>query len=80
MVRASFPLNGLTATTPVAWTIVSAPVVVDVVVGSPAERAGLAPGDEIVALNGQVPRDIIEWRFLADEAELEIQYRPGGLV
>jgi putative radical SAM enzyme (TIGR03279 family) len=58
---------------------VSAPVVVDVVVGSPAEQAGLAPGDEIVALNGQVPRDIIEWRFLADEAELEIDYRRGGL-
>jgi putative radical SAM enzyme (TIGR03279 family) len=58
---------------------VSAPVVVDVVVGSPAEQAGLAPGDEIVALNGQVPRDIIEWRFLADEAELEVEYRRGGL-
>jgi NifB/MoaA-like Fe-S oxidoreductase len=26
-----------------------------------------------------VPRDVIEWRFLVDEADLEIDYRRGGL-
>jgi putative radical SAM enzyme (TIGR03279 family) len=58
---------------------VSAPVVVSVAAGSAAEAAGLCAGDEIVALNGQVPRDIIEWRFLVDEPELEIELRRGGL-
>jgi predicted metalloprotease with PDZ domain len=43
-------------------------VVVSIAAGSAAEAAGLCAGDEIVALNGQVPRDIIEWRYLVDEA------------
>ena len=30
-------------------------------------------------LNGQVPRDVIEWRLLADEADLELEVRRGGL-
>ena len=57
----------------------SAPVVISVAAGSPADRAGLCISDEIVSLNGQVPRDIIEWRFLVDEAEVEIELRRGGL-
>ncbi|MFM2070933.1 MAG: hypothetical protein RLZZ623_1196 [Actinomycetota bacterium] len=57
----------------------SAPVVVSVAAGSPADRAGLCVNDEIVSLNGQVPRDIIEWRFLVDEADVEIELRRGGL-
>ncbi|HVT77312.1 MAG TPA: PDZ domain-containing protein, partial [Acidimicrobiales bacterium] len=47
----------------------SAPVVVAVDPESPAARAGLAPGDEIVAIAGQVPRDIIEYRLLTDDAD-----------
>jgi putative radical SAM enzyme (TIGR03279 family) len=57
----------------------SAPVVVSVAPGSVAERAGLCAGDEVVTINGIVPRDIIEWRFAADEAEIEIELRRGGL-
>ncbi|MGD9996386.1 MAG: DUF512 domain-containing protein [Ilumatobacteraceae bacterium] len=57
----------------------SAPVVVSIAAGSAAERAGLCAGDEIVALNGQVPRDIIEWQMLVDEPDLEIELRRGGL-
>ncbi len=57
----------------------SAPVVVSVAPGSAAERAGLCAGDEVVTINGIVPRDIIEWRFAADEAEIEIELRRGGL-
>jgi putative radical SAM enzyme (TIGR03279 family) len=57
----------------------SAPVVVNVAAGSPADLAGLRAGDEVITLNGQVPRDIIEWRFLVDEAALEIDLRRGGL-
>ena len=56
-----------------------APLVVAVAPGSPAERAGLLPGDEIVALNGVRPRDVIEWQLLADEAELSLEVRRGGL-
>ncbi|MBW3573717.1 MAG: DUF512 domain-containing protein [Actinobacteria bacterium] len=57
----------------------SLPRIVAVAPGSPAERAGLAPGDEIVALGGRSPRDVIEWQLLADEADLEIELRRGGL-
>ena len=57
----------------------SAPLVVAVAPGSPAERAGISAGDEVVALNGRVPRDVIEWRLLADEADLEVELRRGGL-
>ncbi len=57
----------------------SAPVVVSVAPGSAAERAGLCAGDEVVTINGIAPRDIIEWQFAADEAEIEIELLRGGL-
>jgi putative radical SAM enzyme (TIGR03279 family) len=57
----------------------SLPRVVAVAPGSPAARAGLAPGDEIVAMGGQVPRDVIQYQWLADEPILEMELRRGGL-
>jgi len=57
----------------------SLPRVVAVAPGSPAARAGLAPGDEIVAMGGQVPRDVIQYHLLADEPVLELDLRRGGL-
>ena len=47
--------------------------------GSPADLAGLLPGDEIVSLDGVVPRDVIEWRLLVDEPEVLLDVRRGGL-
>ncbi|HVL28550.1 MAG TPA: DUF512 domain-containing protein, partial [Acidimicrobiales bacterium] len=55
------------------------PRVVAVAPGSPAAGAGLQPGDEIVSIDGRRPRDVIEWRLLVDEADLDLEVRRGGL-
>jgi putative radical SAM enzyme (TIGR03279 family) len=57
----------------------SAPRVVAVAPASPAARVGLTEGDEIVSVNGEVPRDLLEWRSLVDEARLAVEVRRGGL-
>jgi len=57
----------------------SSPRVVSVAPGSPAERAGLRPGDELLTLNGEAPRDVIRYRVLADEATVDLDVRRGGL-
>src|SRR5947209_11609277 len=57
----------------------SLPRVVAVAPGSAAQRAGLEPGDEVVTLNGHQPRDVIQWQLLADEADLDLEVRRGGL-
>ena len=57
----------------------SLPRVVAVAPGSPAAEAGLVPGDEIVSIDGRRPRDVIEWRLLVDEADLDLEVRRGGL-
>ncbi len=53
--------------------------VVVVAPGSPAERAGVQIGDEIVALNGQVPRDVLQYQWLADDDEVLLDVARGGL-
>ncbi|MCE9621676.1 MAG: DUF512 domain-containing protein [Actinomycetia bacterium] len=57
----------------------SLPVVVAVAPGSAAERAGVAVGDAVATINGKAPRDVIEWRFAADEADLSLEVLRGGL-
>ncbi len=56
-----------------------APRVVTVAEGSAAARAGLRAGDEILAIDGHMPRDIIEWRFATDDADVELEVRREGL-
>jgi len=58
---------------------VPSPLVTAVAPGSPADRAGLRPGDELRALNGEVPRDVIRYQILVDDPELEIEVSRGGL-
>ena len=57
----------------------SLPTVVAVDPGSAAARAGLLPGDEIVAVSGHAPRDIIEYRLLVDDPDIDVDVRRGGL-
>jgi len=57
----------------------SLPRVIAVAPGSPAARAGLQVGDEIAAMNGRLPRDLIEYRLLADDADLALDVQRGGL-
>jgi putative radical SAM enzyme (TIGR03279 family) len=58
---------------------VDAPRVVHVAPGSPAERAGLEPGDELVLVAGEAPRDIVAYRLLTDAAEVDLEVRRGGV-
>jgi len=55
------------------------PRVVAVAEPSPASRAGLLPGDEIRSMNGQVPRDVIEYQLIADESVVDFEVSRGGL-
>jgi len=57
----------------------SLPCVVAVAEGSPAAGAGLLPGDHIVAISGEVPRDVIAFRLLTDEPDIELDVDRGGL-
>jgi putative radical SAM enzyme (TIGR03279 family) len=57
----------------------SLPRVAAVDPGSPADRAGLLTGDEILAINGQVPRDVIQYHLLVDEGAVDLEVRRGGL-
>ena len=57
----------------------SLPVIAEIETGSPAESAGLIPGDEIVAIDGEIPGDVIRWHFLVDEADPTFSIHRGGL-
>ena len=53
-------------------------IVSSVAPGSLAERIGLRTGDELLAINDQVLRDVIDVRFAAAEEHLVFRIRRGG--
>src|SRR5512144_1050317 len=53
--------------------------VLSVAPGSPAARAGVAAGDEVVAVNGDELRDVIAYQLHVDGARVELELRRGGL-
>ncbi|HLM16338.1 MAG TPA: DUF512 domain-containing protein [Acidimicrobiia bacterium] len=57
----------------------SSPVIVAVAPGSPGAAAGLEPGDEVARIDGQRPRDIIEWQFATDAGDIELDIVRGGI-
>jgi putative radical SAM enzyme (TIGR03279 family) len=56
----------------------SAPTVTSVTEASPAARAGLAVGDEILSIGGQEPRDVIEFQQLCDADDLSVLVKRAG--
>ena len=46
--------------------------------GSPADRAGVCAGDEVVTLNGEALRDVIRYQLQADEPDVELEFSRGG--
>jgi putative radical SAM enzyme (TIGR03279 family) len=58
--------------------VTTAPVVVSVTPSSPADRAGLQAGDELLSLNARTPRDVIEYSLLVDEPDLDLVVRRAG--
>src|SRR6202142_767633 len=56
----------------------SAPTVTSVTAASPAARAGLAVGDELLSIDGQEPRDVIDFQRLSDAGDLSVLVRRAG--
>ena len=56
----------------------SAPTVTSVTAASPAARAGLTVGDELLSLNGHEPRDVIDFQRLSDAGDLSVLVRRAG--
>jgi NifB/MoaA-like Fe-S oxidoreductase len=47
--------------------------ITQVIPGSIAEEIGFEPGDALVSINGQRPRDLIDYRFLCADEDLALE-------
>jgi putative radical SAM enzyme (TIGR03279 family) len=56
----------------------SHPTVLEVVPGSPADAAGLQVGDAVVAVNGVMPTDVIEYQQLIDDPDPQLTVLNNG--
>jgi len=61
----------------VSAAIDTLPEVSSVLASSAAEKAGVLVGDQIVLVNGVVPRDILEWHRLVDSDVVDLQIARG---
>ncbi|MFI5278354.1 MAG: PDZ domain-containing protein, partial [Ktedonobacterales bacterium] len=50
----------------------------EVVPESPADLAGIQPGDLLKAINGQPVRDLVDYQFYASEEELTLGIERNG--
>ena len=46
--------------------------------GSPAERAGISPGDTLISLNGEEIMDVLDYRFYQDSSKVTVEYLPAS--
>jgi putative radical SAM enzyme (TIGR03279 family) len=51
---------------------IAKPVIMNVTPGSVADRAGLKPGDKLMAVNGQPVRDDLDFQFLTADEDLDL--------
>ena len=58
----------------------STPRVITVEPESPAARAGLLVGDELLSIEGEQPRDILEYRTLVDGDEIAFLVERNGMM
>ncbi len=56
----------------------SAATVTSVTAASPAARAGLAVGDQLLSIDGQEPRDVIDFQRLTDAGDPNVLVRRAG--
>ena len=57
----------------------SAPTIVSVLPNSPAEQHGIKGGEQILSINGCIPRDVIEYQLLIDEPQVTLEIDSGGI-
>ena len=56
----------------------SLPHVLEVLPGTPAMRAGIAAGDELISINGVIPSDVIEYQQLVDDLDPVFSMQRNG--
>ncbi len=56
----------------------SLPTILEVLPGTPADTAGLHPGDELLTVNGIVPNDVIEYQQLVDDEDPTFTLKRDG--
>src|SRR5215211_4357130 len=57
----------------------STPIFIAIAPGSAGLRASLKTGDDIARVDGLRTRDVIEWQYATDEADIELDVVRGGL-